>query len=533
MPKKYIPSEDRFLIPRLGKYIRNAQEFIERTKSVFRTGGVRDVGDAVLILASQSVVFTTEEIMSIFRGNRMTIDYSVRTLKQGKHPFLKVASFTAKQGQSFKYYYITAAGLKEAFKVLNGHYYNNNVNGTSPSKAVHTYGTGMNIYQAFFAGFPFRTKREAAPKGQKYTDTNGLFTDVIIYAYPEEFGKTTKIFVEEDTGGEARSILMEKLRKYDSSGYMDNKNDAILFSFLKPKISTRPYKRKGKNGLDTLIFNEDDLREIAEGMKSSGHDDAFSYYDSIFEKSWLIEDFLVSVDGARRTARGLERGTRSVTGDFIESYLYTRKFYQNPYIATGINVSHYDLSNDNLRMFAENFALLSGKGEYFLRSILSGFQVFCCATPLSCDAMRFILLGKDIDLQQAVGAALGYGRDLTYDGRRYRFKKEDRLSPVLRNVFKRDNAPVFAFELTCFDAGSWYRLWYAVKRDYELSFPVVCAFYDLKQAEQFFRYLGRYDYDAGKIKIFGILYWELLHKGNLFYPSYNKFTDTYDFYIWK
>lgn len=531
MPEKYTPSDNRLLIPRLGTYINDAQEFIDRTESVFRTGSVRHVADAILILASQSVVFTTEEIMSFFHGSKKTVDYAISMLKKGRYPFIETKYFASKQGQSKKYFNLTAAGLREAERILNGHYYNIRAKGASPSKAVHTYGTGMNIYQAFFAGFPFRTKREVSPKGQKFNELNGLFTDVVIYAYPEEVGKAAKIFVEEDTGSESRNILIEKLRKYDSSGCVDGKNDVVLFSFFVPSKGGHLYKNRGSNGLDALIFNEGDLIRLSEDVRSSGFDDAFSYYDSLPEKPQVVEDFLISVDGAKKADGGLVRGSISVTGDFIDSYLSTRKSFQNPYVTSGINGIHQKFSNDNLRMFAENFALLSGSGEHFLRLILFGCQIFCCATPLSCDAMRFALFNKDSNLQQIVKTTLGYGAELTYDGGLYRFKKEERLSPVLRNVFMRDGLPVSAFEMSCFDAGSWYRIWYAIKGDYELSFPIVCMFYDLKQAEQFFRYLGRYDYASGKIKIAGVLYRELGRNKRLFYPCYNKDTDSYEFFV--
>lgn len=534
MAQRYVPGSDILLLPRLGHYMNDAFEVMSHAEDSFRSNGIRQLSDVMLILAAQSTVFSTDEIMWFFHGNLRTAEYAIRSLmgdKKKKLPaLLQRGSFGFKQGQARNYYYLTGAGLNRASKLLNGHYFNDRARGIARTKIVHTYGTGANIYQAFFAGFPFRTKREAPPKGQKYSDSDKLYTDVLIYACPEEPAKTVKFYVEEDTGSETRSVLIDKLRKYSHAGCM-TKKDVLLFSFFVPRIGSYPYRESKDKGLGAAIFSQKDLSLLLSGMEKTGCDDAFEFYTDIAsEKSSLVEDFLLSVHAAEREGRELKRGPMAVTENFIEAYLMASKSYQNPYVISGINRVHQTMADENLRLFAESFALLSKSGEPFLRDILTGAQVYCVATTLSCDAMRFAMLLQDDKLKQIVSDTLGkgfsYQEDMISVG-------SGRRAEVLRNIFRNtsDGASAdkdagewlgqqAAFEPLCFDAGAWYRLWSIIRKGNPLPCPVICMFDDLSQAEDFFRYLGYYTYKKEQ-PLLGLLYRDLGRSGRLFYPVYD------------
>ena len=518
MAERYTESPFPLLIPSLGKTCPDTPSAIERTAHTFRTNGIRHMSDVILILAAQSVIFTTEEVMSFFHGNMRSAEYAISTLKDGTEssvPLLQSGSFGFKQGQARNYYTVTDEGLEMASERLNGHFFNERATGTSASKTIHTYGTGMNVFQAFLTGFPFRTKREAPPKGQKYTDADKLFTDVVLYFFPEEPKKMARIFVEEDTGSEARDILVDKLRKYALSDCMAEKMDCVLFSFFCPRVGSHPYREVERKGLKGVVYSEKELRPLLSGMNGAGSPDAFDFYIGSGLKSPVLDDFLLSLNAAGQRNGELVKGPHAVTPAFLEAYIAAGKSLQNPYVISGINSVHVDMAHENLKMFAEAFSLPQNRGEPFLRAIRTGFQVYCVATPLACDAMRFAVLQNDTELQQIIGRTLGKG-----------FSYAERLAPavdgqrgkaMLRNIFVGTGGKKIAFEPACFDAGTWYRLWTVTRSDGVLSCPVICLFDTMEQARRFYTYLGERSYD-GENKIYGLLYRDLGKPGRVFCP---------------
>ena len=519
MAERYVENPSLLLVPRLGYYSSDAQELIQKTRGTFRTSGICSVSDVLLILASQSVVFTTEEAMSFFRGSRRTIEDSIAVLKGGLRKngavYIEKGSFGFRQGQSRDFYYLTDKGLAQASVLLNGHYFNARAAGFSESKAVHTYGTGINVYQAFLAGFPFRTRREAPPKAQKYTDDDKLYTDVVIYAYPSETDRTSRIFVEEDTGSEKRDILIDKLRKYASYDLMTEKRDCILFSFIVPRACSYTYRGTKMRGLDAVVFNEKELTPLLLGMEKSETGDAYQFYTEVAtEHSRMVEDFLLSVHAAGKEGGRLTRGAVTVSADFIRAYLLSSKSFQNPYVMNGINRIYQTASDENLRLFAESFAILSENNEAFLRAVAGGFQVYCAATTLSCDAMRFSLLSVDTELQGIISRTFGDG--FSYERMLFPVSPNRRSPIMLRNLFSDGNGKKFCFEPACFDAGAWYRLWLVLKSGLHLTCPLILMFYDLSEADSFFSFTVVKDGSAEGV--YGILYRDLVKRGRLFYP---------------
>lgn len=474
-----------------------------------------ELRSSLLVLLSYSIYMTYEEVYSLHPVSSHVITELNNLISKG---YVVKKEFGQAVGTCSIFFAITLSGFDEARKRCIGYLPVRYKYGRKPAAYIHTYYAGYNLFQILKLPFRFAWEREYLGDSYDYKKDfkkRILQVDALCTLEPSSEHQK-KLYIEEDTGSEAFSILLGKMENYNELSYMSvhSIDDKIIFSCVDDAASFRQPRGDGPNP-----FNEKKVGSLISYMSSNGYTDARQVLNGSSSKEELFALKLLETVGAvfRMDDGSFKNSSLKVDEEFLRDYRKKLVHLRSPYLLGKINLKHLLVSMRRLHSLSVE-AVNGYRTHRWVYPLSRGYQVLCVPTPLLADRLRYSMLSSFEEIQMCVCRALSsyfgnivFRKDLSDDiflsngGSRYK-------SIRLRNVFSYEidgKDGLLAVEMPFIDVGAWVRC-FLFSRYYEGKAPVniVCVFENSYQAEMFYRLLG-YSYTNSGVElaqsgIFGI-----------------------------
>lgn len=276
----------------------------------------------------------------------------------GKHGILAALNWANNDMCARRAYHITKQGyvsylstILDAIKPIRGEIKIRRSGGLVP---VHDYGVGLSLYSFLLAGRPFYYEKEETYSFRSVIKQKGsICVDCTIYLRGTD---RFRIYLEQDTGTETTTTLINKIATYKHLGLADNAS-CILFS----SHSVMPFS-------SCLSFSAAAVETIIDGMESCGAEGLYAYYsdygNALDKKSLEIVKKLLVRTGicSALSEKGTALMPESVTAS---SHLVRTRIYTYAYkVECGSRLCEDFTLNDLKRYLAE---LKAGCNPYRLR----------------------------------------------------------------------------------------------------------------------------------------------------------------------
>ncbi len=354
---------------------RTARDLVQRLNGQLMCHA-SDLYEAVLVLISYTRYMTAEEICQLYPISSSVL-YSGILPKLIKDKQIKKEQFDRPRGDSKNYYIVTRRGVLDNHSILSQNKPPYKAPRSAMGNVAHAYYTGYNLFQMLKHDF----KMEWYPEyiGEQYYDIRKsksrqdiLQVDALLRV--GDGRRARDIYIEEDTCSEKASILLDKLERYLSLGYMHDPKDMIVFSCVNPKATGCTLNRRDTQN----PYSWKKTAEILRIMDDNGIDDA----GKLFQSSLLSEKERRFLEAFFKAIGEDPSSGQQIGKDFLKEYIKGLKISTNPYKQALINKEHAAFARIRLNQLVKD-GVENVTKRAWIRPVLYGYPVLCIIINIS------------------------------------------------------------------------------------------------------------------------------------------------------
>ena len=485
----------------------------------------KDLQDAVLVMCAYSFYLTNEEISFIFPIFPQFTHLSTRVfaplIRKGYLASEKASSKKDMEGTAKVFYYVTAQGYQYANSLCHGKLSAKYKKNRAKVAKSHTYYIGYSFIQMLMLGFPMVWQREYLIGQFNRNNRNAVLqVDGYCELY-DSFGQKPfyNVYVEQDLCTEHNDILVGKLQSYARFGLMDYpKNSMILFSMSQKGVNS------GTNGSVNLVhpYSETKCNALLKYMEEMHLDDLYDAYITGYPDKNFITLLMLRIGAAKESKNSdiLKRGSIKADKEFIKQFRDSINQNINPYQHREFNRTRSAVARSRLEEMVKLLYSHLNSNEAFLARIRRGFQICYFPTTLIADRIKYSVLSKFKDNQDALIESLKYFGSTRFN--------DDISEPLiltkgiklnLRNHFLSDKVDIY-IEFISSDVGAWIRAAQFIKMSVNTAKKALILVFETKQqVTDFYKANECYsdEFDAEKGGVLGLMIYDIGKENKLFY----------------